>query len=167
MNCSEIPTENFTLVHYAARLVNATDIALNGTDYDLLVTGLWNVTKVTVSAYFDENGVLLYVERIVEPYLPELADGEFRVFNNWRRFELNITGIPLVSGMTVFYRMAYLEIRLFDLNDDGRVDIIDLIRVARRYRFTPGLPYDIETDVNADGQINIADLTTIAASIEA
>jgi hypothetical protein len=166
MNCSQAPTENFTLVHYAARLVNTTDIALNGTDYNLLVTGLCNVTKITVSVYVDENGNLLYVERVVEPYLPELAIGEFKVFNNWRRFELNITGVPLISGMAVFYRIAYLEIKLFDLNDDGKVDIVDLVRVAKRYRFTPGLPYDIGADVNADGQIDIGDLTTIAANIE-
>jgi hypothetical protein len=166
MNCSKIPTENFTFVHYSARLVNTTDIALNGTDYDLLVTGLWNVTEITVSVYVDENGTLLYVERTVKPYLPELATGEFKVFNNWQRFELNIAGIPLVSGMTAFYRITFLEIKLFDLNDDGKVDIGDLVRVARRYRFTAGLPYDIEADVNADGQIDIGDLTTIAANIE-
>jgi hypothetical protein len=166
MNCSQIPTENFTLVHYSARLVNTTDIALNGTDYNLLVTGLWNVTKITVNVYVDESGNLLYVERLIEPYLPDLAVGEFKVFNNWQRFELNITGIPLVSGMTAFYRIAFLQINLFDLNDDGRVDIGDLVRVARRYRFTAGLPYDIGADVNADGQIDIGDLTTVAANIE-
>jgi Ca2+-binding EF-hand superfamily protein len=68
--------------------------------------------------------------------------------------------------MRVFYCIAYREIKLFDLNDDGIVDIGDLVRVARRYRFTAGLPYDIEADVNADGQIDIGDLTTIAANIE-
>jgi hypothetical protein len=166
MNCSQMPTENFTLVHYSARLVNTTDIALNGTDYDLLVTGLWNVTKITVSVYVDENGTLLYVERVIEPYLPELAAGELKVSDSWRRFELNIAGTPLITGMTASYRIAFLEIKWFDLNDDDKVDIWDLARVAKRYRFTAGLPYDIGADVNADGQIDIGDLTSVAANIE-
>jgi hypothetical protein len=167
INCSEPPTENFTFVHYAARLINTTDITLNGTDYDLLVTGLWNVTKITVSVYVDEDGNLLYVERVVEPYLADLATGEFKVFNGWRRFELNITGVPLLTGMIVGYRMAFMEIKLFDLNDDGKVDIVDLVRVARRYRFVPGVfNYDDSADVNADGQVDIGDLTTVAANIE-
>jgi len=167
INCSQPPTENFTFVHYATRLVNTTDITLNGTDYDLLVTGLWNVTKITVSVYVDGNGNLLYVERVVEPYLADLATGEFKVFNGWRRFELNISGVPLLTGIIVGYRMAFLEIKLFDINDDGKVDIVDLVRVARRYRFVPGMfNYDDAADVNADGQVDIGDLTTIAANIE-
>jgi hypothetical protein len=167
MNCSQPPTENFTFVHYAARLINTTDITQDSMDYDLSITGLWNVTKITVSVYVDENGNLLYVERTVEPYLPDLVTGEFKVFNNWRRFELNITGVPLLTGMIVGYRMAYMEIKLFDINDDGTVDIVDLVRVAKRYRFVPGLfNYDDAADVNGDSQIDIGDLTTIAANIE-
>jgi len=168
INCSRMPTENFTFFHYAARLlVNTSDIALNGTDYDLSITGQWNVTKITVSVYVDENGTLLYVERIVEPYLPELAPGELKVFNNWRRFELNITGMPSLSGFVVWNRMAYLEIKLFDINDDGKVDIKDLVRTATRFRLVPGtFNYDHEADVNCDDKIDIGDLTTIAANLE-
>ena len=168
MNCSRMPTENFTFVHYAARLVvNSSDIALNGTDYDLLITGLWNVTKITVSVYVDENGTLLYVERVVEPYLPDLAAGELKVFNNWHRFELAITGMPSLTGFVVWNRIAYLEIKLFDLNDDGKVDIRELARIATRFRLTPGtFNYDHEADVNCDDVIDIGDLTTVAANIE-
>ena len=168
INCSRRPTENFTFVHYAARLVlNTSDIALNSTDYDLSITGLWNVTKMTVSVYVNENGTLLYVDRVVEPYLPELATGELRVFNNWRRFELDITGMPSLSGFVVWNRIAYLEIKLFDINNDGKVDLRDLVRIATRFRLVPGtFNYDHEADVNCDDRIDIGDLTTIAANIE-
>jgi len=166
INCSEIPIENFTLVHYAARLVNTTDIVLNGTEFDLSITGLWNVTKITISVYVDEAGNLLYIQRTVEPFLPELATGEFKISNNWRRFTLNIDGVQQLSGAIVGYRIAYVEIKMLDINEDGKVDIVDLVRVAKRYRFAPGLPYDIFTDVNGDGQIDIGDLTAVAANIE-
>jgi hypothetical protein len=168
MNCSQMPTENFTFVHYSARLVvNSSDVALNGTDFDLSITGLWNVTKITLSVYVDENGTLLYVERVIEPYLPELAAGELKVFNNWNRFELSITGMPSLSGFVIWTRMAYLEIKLFDMNNDGKVDIRELARIATRFRLTPGtFNYDHEADVNCDDVIDIGDLTTIAANLE-
>lgn len=167
INCSQPPTENFTLVHYSARLFNTTDITEDSVAYDLLIAGLWNVTKITINVYVDENGNLLHVERTVEPYLPDLVTGEFRVLGNWGRFELDIAGMPLLTGRIVGYMIAYREIKMFDINDDDKVDILDLVRVARRYRFVPGLfNYDDAADVNGDSQIDIADLTTISANID-
>jgi len=50
---------------------------------------------------------------------------------------------------------------------DGKVDIVDLVRVAKRYRAAPGIwIYDRMIDVNFDNIIDIGDLTTIAANIE-
>lgn len=171
LNCSDIPKENFTLVHYAARLVNTEDVRLDYSGYDLYILGEWNVTKITVNIYVDENGKFLYAERTFEPYLPELAEGELRVISvglmRWRRFELDIDGLPLLSGIVAGYRIAYVEIKLYDLNDDGKVDVRDLVRVAKKYSMVPGLfGYDHPADVNLDDQIDVGDLTTVAANIE-
>jgi len=164
---SNIPVADFTLIHYMARLTNTTDVKFNGTDYDLSVTGLWNVTKITVSFHFNQTGNFMYINRTVEPYLPDLAEGEFKVTDHWRAFELDITGIPMLSGFIIFHRMAFVEIKLFDLNDDGKVDIRELVRVARRYKSAPGaFQYDNDADVNNDGQVDIGDLATIGANIE-
>jgi Ca2+-binding EF-hand superfamily protein len=55
---------------------------------------------------------------------------------------------------------------MFDWNNDGKVDIRDLVKVARRYKMTPGLfNYDNDADVNMNGQVDMADLTTVAANI--
>lgn len=45
----------------------------------------------------------------------------------------------------------------YDVNDDGAVDILDLVFVAARFGQT-----DPSADVNADGTVNILDLTLIA-----
>lgn len=167
MQPSNIPVADFTLIHYAAILINTTDIKFNGTDYDLSVMGLWNVTKITVSFHFNQTGHFMYINRTVEPYLPDLAEGEFKVTDHWRTFELNIAGMPMLSGLIFFHRMAFVEIKLFDLNDDGKVDIRELVRVARRYKSAPGaFQYDNDADVNNDGQVDIGDLATIGANIE-
>ena len=45
----------------------------------------------------------------------------------------------------------------YDVNEDGTVDILDLVLVASRFGQT-----DPKADVNADGTVNILDLTLIA-----
>ena len=55
--------------------------------------------------------------------------------------------------------------RVADINEDGKVSIVDLILVARDFgRIKPINP---RTDINGDGTVNILDLTLVAASMDA
>ncbi len=170
LNCTEPPTENFSLTFYAARLVDSTEIELNYSGYDLYIVGLWNVTEIVANVYVDENGQLLYVERTCTPMLTN-ATGELRLFvtlNPMPRmvFELEIEGIDLLSGFITVFGLHYFELKVCDLNDDGKVDLIDLVRIAKRWRMVPGMPYMLEMDFNFDLEINIGDLVTLASNIQ-
>jgi hypothetical protein len=48
-----------------------------------------------------------------------------------------------------------------DLNEDGRIDIRDVARVARKWGWE-GTPGSIPEDVNDDGYVDIVDLTAVA-----
>lgn len=166
LNCTQPPTENITFVIYTARLVNSSLISLNYSTYNLYISGTWNVDKITTSVFVDENGHFLYATKTLERLLTG-APGELRVIQNWMRFELAIEGIPTLSGFVSMHRIAFVEIKLCDLNDDGKVDLLDIIRVAKAWRAVPGTPrYNVDADFNFDCEINLADLTTLAANIE-
>jgi len=172
LNCTK-PPENGTVVCYAAKLVNLTDVALNYLEYDFYVSGLWNVVKITtdVTVIKDEMGRIISVTitRTFEPILTE-APGELRVFlTPLPHFELSIKGIPLLKGFVKAFDIKHVEIKICDLNDDGKVDLIDLVKVAKRYRAVPGVWFTEEThhmDFNFNNEIDIGDLTTLAANIE-
>jgi hypothetical protein len=166
INCSEPPTENFTFSFYTAKLIDATAVRLNYSSYNFVVTGYWNVFNITTAINVDENGELISFTRNVVPLVTN-ATGELRVFSNWHQFELGIAGIDQLSGLVFGHRIAYVEIKMCDTNNDGKVDLKDLVRVAKRYHTMPGLlNYDHDLDFNYDDEINIGDLTTLAANIE-
>lgn len=166
LNLTKPPTENFTFVFYSARLVNTTDVALNYSGYNLFISGLWNVVKVTTTVNVGQNGALKNVTRVLEPIVIE-GEGELHVFNSWRLFELNITGIPLLTGVVNRGMFKYTEIKMCDINDDGKVDLRDLVRIAKRFNTMPGLfNYDHDMDFNENDKIDIGDLTTVAANIQ-
>jgi hypothetical protein len=166
LNCTEPPTENFTFVCYAARMINTTEVALNYSGYNLFISGYWNVVKITTSVYVTENGELINITRTIEPVVTE-ALGELDVFTNWHLFELSINGIDKLSGIVMGAVIQYHEIKICDLNDDGKVDLIELVKVAMMFRTVPGLyKFDMNMDFNFNNEIDIGDLTTIAANIE-
>lgn len=166
LNCTKPPTENFTISFYTARLVNTTGVALDYSGYDFYVSGLWNVANITITVLVDENGTLISFTRTFEPIVTN-ATGELQVFDAWTKFELNITGIDLLKGFAMRAFITHVEIKICDMNDDGKVDLIDLVRVAKRYRTVPGcFHYNLDMDLNCDGVIDIGDLTTCAANIE-
>ena len=55
--------------------------------------------------------------------------------------------------------------RLADINEDGKVSILDLILVARDFGKIKFI--NPRTDVNLDGQVNISDLIVVAQSMDA
>jgi len=167
LNCSgpPPPPENFTFTYYAAILNKSTEVALNYSGYRLYISGFWNVVKVTTTIIVDSNGDLISFTRTFEPVVTN-ATGELRVLWDWR-FELSIDGIDLLRGFVIIVIIRYMEIKICDVNDDGKVDLIDLVRVAKRYRTLPGLwRYNHDMDFNFDDTIDIGDLTTVAANIE-
>jgi len=53
-----------------------------------------------------------------------------------------------------------------DVNDDGLVNVGDLVAIAMRYDCTPDSPqWNPKADLNRDGIINVGDLATVAANI--
>jgi len=173
LNCTEPPKENFTFTCYAARLINSTEISLDHPPYDFYISGFWNVVKITttITIIVDETGQLISINfnRTFERILTE-AQGELRVFLNPPRFELSIEGMDLLSGFVALFVIKHVEIKMCDINNDGKVDLRDLVRIAKRYRAVPGLwSYNHEThemDFNLNDEIDIGDLTTVAANIE-
>ncbi|UCH32427.1 MAG: hypothetical protein JSV05_03345 [Candidatus Bathyarchaeota archaeon] len=165
------PTENFTISFFITKLIDTTLVELNYSGYDFYISGLWNVYNVTFAYYVDGSGNLLGFSMTLEALIIQ-GEGELCVLNDWHDFQLRIDGIDLLSGDVIMYAVGQWEIKICDVNGDGvgdgKVDIHDLVRVARRYGSMPGLgSYDIEMDFNFDFRIDIGDLTTLAANIEA
>jgi len=53
---------------------------------------------------------------------------------------------------------------LYDLNDDSKVDIADIMQVAARWNTKTGdQDYDAQSDLNGDGKIDIVDIMQVAA----
>jgi hypothetical protein len=169
LNCTKPPTENVTFTFYAAGLVNSTKISLNNTvdnrTDNLYISGLWNVRNVTTTILIYGNGTI-EVERLVRPMVYN-ATGELHVFDNWSKFVLYITGIPLLKGWVKRADIFHAEIKMCDVDGDGDVDLIDLVKVAKRYRTVPGLwsENDFHMDFNCNEQIDMGDLTTVAANM--
>lgn len=165
LNSTDPPTENYTFTCYGASLTNTTDISLNDTTFAIL--GYWDIINITtiVTVLTDENGhVKISWEYSIEKII-ENAAGELWV--SPPVVELSITGIDTLSGTIHSLDISYHEIEICDASCDGKVNIIDLVRAAKRYRCVPGIwNYDHTIDVNFDNVIDIGDLTTIAAHME-
>jgi hypothetical protein len=166
LNPAEDQPGSFSFSHYAARLVNASKIALDNPDYDLYIAGLWNVSKITITITIDATSMLANFNRTIEPIV-NLEEGELRVPKGINKFELDITGIDMLTGFLRMRAFSIREIKFYDVNGDGKVDIRDLVRVARRFGSVPGMrAYDFDMDFNLDGAVGLGTLTTIAANIE-
>jgi hypothetical protein len=168
LNCTGPPTENFTFTCYGAKLVNMTDVSLEGTSFT--ISGYWDVAKITVSVTVikDESGEIIKVswEYTIEKIV-ENAEGQLQASLTPPEFVLSITGIDPLSGNVRFISVKYKEIKICDVSGDGKVNIVDLVKVAKRYRAVPGIwCFDHSMDVNFDNVIDVGDLTTIAANIE-
>jgi len=165
------PPQNFTFTFYAAKLVETTEVAFNYSGYAFYISGLWNIVKITttITVILDETGQIVSIvfNRQFEPVVTN-ATGELGILVPSLRFELSIEGIETLRGFVALWVIKHIEIKMCDINDDGKVDIIDLVKVAKRYRTVPGLfNYEHHRDFNFNDQIDLGDLTTVAANIEA
>ena len=66
----------------------------------------------------------------------------------------------IVALMALF--MAPVFAKLGDINGDGKVDLKDLVLLAKAYGSTPGKPnWNPLCDLNHDGVIDLVDLVTL------
>lgn len=171
-NFTEDPIGSFTFSYYTARLVNTSTISFNSSGYDFFVSGLWNVSEITTSLTVNMTDHLVNFTRTDVQVLSE-APGELGVPTSTPgKFGLNITGIDVLSGFLAKEIIQFKELKFFDVSGpsgspDGKVDIYDLVKVAKSYGTVPGMKgYNFDFDFNLEGRIGIGDLTTIAANIE-
>ncbi len=69
---------------------------------------------------------------------------------------------PILHGI-VNGRATVVGSLVGDINGDGRVNIFDLVIIARAYGSTPeDLNWDVHCDLNGDGRVNILDLVMLA-----
>ncbi len=166
LNVTDDQIGTFTFSFYTARLANASMVALNYSGYDLYIAGLWNVTKFTTTLTINATAMPMnFTFARTKEQIVTLALGDLHV--KGLQFGLDINGIDSLSGHVRMAIIQFKEIKFFDVNSDGKVDIKDLVRVAKRYGAVTGMKnYDFDMDFNLEGKIGIGDLTTIAANIE-
>jgi hypothetical protein len=80
-------------------------------------------------------------------------------------FTVAITGFDLVMGKVRCWGIRYImkPFPLTDVNLDRKVNLSDLIAVARGFGATPGkFNFDFKADVNSDYRVNLSDLVKTA-----
>ena len=115
--------------------------------------------KITTlsSALISENGVSGTGPLIAVTFIAK-ADGETQIV--LENFEFgSITG-DIIPAVPPNITIIVGDYPAWDVNQDGRVSVLDLILVAKD--LGAGTPTNLRTDVNRDGVINIQDLILVA-----
>jgi len=168
------PSTNFTFSFYAAELVETDNVQLDYEGYDLYVSGLWTVLNVTFTYTYTtpEQNYVNY--QWTASVIVENATGELKVQGG--QFTVSITDIGDINGIVKVYKISSVRICEGDITLDNKVNIKDLVHVARRIGSTPGwimgeMNFNLEefaqVDINFDFQIDIYDLVSVATEIEA
>ena len=77
----------------------------------------------------------------------------------------NVTTIPLQYMTTLKLNLTIVDIVLGDLNDDGIVDIYDVVTMAIAFGSKPGDPnWNANADLVSDNIIDIYDVVTLASN---
>jgi len=141
------------------RLVNVSEINYTGEHF--YINGWWNVYNVTVTHYDSEFN--LSIKLIVDNGLGQL---DANLVN--KNFNLDIEDIKQVEGDIVFYHLTFRRlfepgIPVSDSNNDWKVDMSDVARIAKAFGAMLGKPvYDFNLDINLDFAINMRDVATVA-----
>jgi len=177
----------YTFSFLAFRLANTTEVTLNDDDgNDLCISGLWNVYEVTFT-HFDNKWTRTIEQMLVEASgdlivnLNGYAEPDVAIesetyeripLSTAGTFTLDIDSLETIAGNVIFYHIRYggffeplLPIRRVsaDHNGDWKVNILDLIKVAKSYGATLETPrYDFFSDTNFDYSVDIKDLFDIA-----
>lgn len=171
----QLPTEakhtNFSISCYYLTLVNATKTEVNIDGKALYIEGYWNIWNRTVSVTVADSTeiTVTFVFKLIQ----EGVSGNLSATLEPSNFTLQIDGMKEISGEVAFYHFRFAKpdnyfnrtigIPRGDFNRDGRVNIHDIMRVAKAFNAKFGTPaYDFDFDVNGDFIINIFDLTAIA-----
>jgi hypothetical protein len=177
---------SYTFSFYTARLIKLSDLIFNKTvtGHDFYLTGYWNASEITetINITLAEHMRQITIKWTEKP-LAINATGT--LVADWGvvpgpggmpigvgKFKLTIDGVGTLSGYAWKGIIWYKELNICDLGDAngdprGKVDIHDLVKVAKHYGEVPGFSgYDASLDVNGDGRIDIGDLTTIASNIQ-
>jgi len=163
---------NYTF--YAARLNVTYEARLDYLGYKFYVSGLWNAYKITIEYDGSGNCKRKQIVPIVKNGPGNLT--VLAVENFWTTFTVRIQGIESIAGVVRCFRIwtpqPPYEIIKGDLNLDGKVDILDLVHVARRRGTQPGLgikldrfqfeDFDFNSDLNSDDTVDIDDLIIVA-----
>ena len=165
------PSNGFTFSFYMAKLVNGTAVLNPAEGINLTISGLWDVFNVTFGYHGELRNSTIGVIVTEVP-------GDMKVTNDWTDFTIAIEGIELLSGTVLFYRVKSTPTPIGDVTGppievppevpipDGKIDIWDLVHVAKAYGSTPGIGrFDFSMDFNFDFEIDICDLVTIAVSL--
>ncbi len=72
--------------------------------------------------------------------------------------------VPVNQVLRVVEPGGRMSLSVSDVNQDGRINILDFILVVRHFGETP--PTNPRTDVNKDGEVNVLDLVWIVKSLE-
>jgi len=102
---------------------------------EIVLTFLWNTTELEPC-----NNFTISAEASPVPYEVDLADN--------------------------FYENGHVKIKLWgDINNDGKVDIIDIVTISVAFGSYPGHPrWNPDADINRDQQVDIMDVTIAAAN---
>ncbi|MGA3193021.1 MAG: hypothetical protein ABSD73_11010 [Candidatus Bathyarchaeia archaeon] len=186
VNVSDMIMGNFsyTFSFYTARLLNVSDLSFNKTEtgHDFYLAGIWNVTQRTETiniTWSDPTTNVPWGDHMRQITItwtdtPVAINANGILVADWGspygwvgKFVLSIDGVGTLSGFAWKSIIWTRELNICDLSERGKVDINDLVKVAKHYGEAPGFGnYDPSLDVNGEGQIGIGDLTTIAANIQ-
>jgi len=157
---------NYTF--HVAKLVSTKMVALNYSGRDFYVSGLWDVWNVTF--HYRKDGFNMTMKLWVDD-----GFGELNVIDNWKTFTVEIE-YPIKQIVGIVLRYCIRPIKPIPIGDvtgpyalgvpDGKIDIHDLVHVAKAYGDTPGIRnYYFEVDFNFNYVVDLYDLTTIAANL--
>ena len=117
------------------------------------ITGI-NIARITAGGV-NGSGTLLSVK-----FIAKVGGDTYIALEN---FEFGSSSGDIIPAVPPNITITIGEYPPWDVNQDGRVSILDLILVAQD--LGAGTPANLRTDVNRDGTINIQDLILVAQHI--